>query len=224
MLMAATFVLSTPDRAFAQNSKPDGGALEQQYDAAFQDMLKQPANLDVLFKFATLASQTGDLEGAVSALERMLLIDPNLPRVRLELGVLYYRLGSYEVARTYIEAALKASALIGQACVIGDGRPYLTALLVLDPEVAPVWAAGQGIEDLSLDALAVNPKVVAQIQADVDHVNERFSQVEGIKRFKVLHEEWLADSEELTPTMKLRRKLVNEKYKMLIDGMYAEAA
>lgn len=70
-------------------------------------MLKQPANLDVLFKFATLASQTGDLEGAISALERMLLIDPNLPRVRLELGVLYYRLGSYEVARTYLELALK---------------------------------------------------------------------------------------------------------------------
>ncbi len=87
------------------------GDLQAQYDAAFQDMLKQPANLDVLFRFATLASQTGDLEGAVSALERMLLIDPNLPRVRLELGVLYYRLGSYEVARTYLETALQSTQL-----------------------------------------------------------------------------------------------------------------
>ncbi len=74
-------------------------------------MLNQPANLDVLFKFATLASQTGDLEGAISALERMLLVDPNLPRVRLELGVLYYRLGSYEVARTYLDLALKSPNL-----------------------------------------------------------------------------------------------------------------
>lgn len=85
--------------------------LQSQYDAAFQEMLRKPADLDVLFKFATLATQTGDLEGAISALERMLLIDPNLPRVRLELGVLYYRLGSYEVARTYLEVALQSQNL-----------------------------------------------------------------------------------------------------------------
>src|SRR5689334_17243449 len=86
----------------------DKGDLSKQYDAAFQEMLRQPANLDVLFKFASLASQTGDLEGAISALERMLLINPNLPRVRLELGVLYYRLKSYEVAREYLQGALKS--------------------------------------------------------------------------------------------------------------------
>lgn len=96
----------------AQGAPPaTAGNLESEYDAAFQEMLKQPANLDVLFKFATLASQTGDLEGAVSALERMLLINPDLPRVRLELGVLYFRLGSFEVARTYLEAALKTPNL-----------------------------------------------------------------------------------------------------------------
>ena len=89
---------------------PSSG-LERQYDAAFQEMLARPADLDVLFKFATIASETGDLEGAISALERMLLINANLPRVRLELGVLYYRLGSYEVARTYLEGALKSPTL-----------------------------------------------------------------------------------------------------------------
>jgi len=81
---------------------------DKQYDAAFQEMLRQPANLDVLFRFAAIATQTGDLEGAISALERMLLINPNLPRVRLELGVLYFRLGSYEVAREYLDGALKS--------------------------------------------------------------------------------------------------------------------
>jgi tetratricopeptide (TPR) repeat protein len=85
--------------------------LDRQYDEAFQEMLRQPANLDVLFRFASIASQTGDLEGAISALERMLLINANLPRVRLELGVLYYRLGSYEVARTYLDGALKSPTL-----------------------------------------------------------------------------------------------------------------
>jgi hypothetical protein len=89
---------------------PAAGTQEQQreYDAAFQEMLKKPADLDVLFKFAAVAAQTGDLEGAISALERMLLINNDLPRVRLELGVLYYRLKSYEVARTYLEGALKS--------------------------------------------------------------------------------------------------------------------
>lgn len=82
--------------------------LKHAYDAAFQQMLMQPANLDVLFKFATLATQTGDFEGAVSALERMLLADPDLPRVRMELGALYYRLGSYEMARSYLDTVLQS--------------------------------------------------------------------------------------------------------------------
>lgn len=101
MATAAVALCST---AYAQPS----GDLQAQYDAAFQEMLKKPADLDVLFRYAAIASQTGELEGAVSALERMLIIDPNLPRVRLELGVLYYRLGSYEVSRTYLEGALQS--------------------------------------------------------------------------------------------------------------------
>jgi len=95
----------------AQQAPGAASTLQSQYDAAFQEMLQKPADLDVLFRFATLATQTGDLEGAISALERMLLINPDLPRVRLELGVLYYRLGSYEVARTYLEVALKSPNL-----------------------------------------------------------------------------------------------------------------
>jgi len=99
--------------SFAQtpSQQPAAGDLQSQYDAAFQEMLNQPANLDVLFKFASLATQTGDLEGAVSALERMLVINPDLPRVRLELGVLYYRLGSYAVADTYLTTALASKDL-----------------------------------------------------------------------------------------------------------------
>lgn len=109
---AGVVSLAVMPPAWAQADAPAlKGDLERQYDEAFQEMLRQPANLDVLFRFATVASQTGDLEGAISALERMLLIDGNLPRVRLELGVLYYRLASYEVARTYLEGALKSPNL-----------------------------------------------------------------------------------------------------------------
>ncbi|MGE0154915.1 MAG: tetratricopeptide repeat protein [Reyranellaceae bacterium] len=82
--------------------------LKRHYDAAFADMLADPGNLDKTFRYAGLAVRVGDLEGAVAALERMLLVNANLPRVRLELGVLYYRLGSYEAARTYLLSALEA--------------------------------------------------------------------------------------------------------------------
>ena len=112
--------------AFAQAPAVPSSELKQQYDAAFKETLNKPADLDVLFRFASLATQTGDLEGAISALERMLLINPDLPRVRLELGVLYYRLGSYEVARTYLDTALKSPSL--PADVRGKAQEYLAEI------------------------------------------------------------------------------------------------
>lgn len=112
LVLVAGVAIGQPTGAQTPPAAPVvGGDLEKQYDAAFQEMLRKPADLDILFRFATLATQTGDLEGAISALERMLLINPQLPRVRLELGVLYYRLGSYEVARTYLDTVLKSAAL-----------------------------------------------------------------------------------------------------------------
>ncbi len=75
------------------------------YDAAFQETLSNPADPPTLVKFATLAVKVGDLEGAISALDRLLLIDGDNPDVQLELGVLYFRLGSLEAAKTYLEAA-----------------------------------------------------------------------------------------------------------------------
>lgn len=79
------------------------------YDALFQQMYKTPADLDVAFKFAEQAVQRGDYEAAIGALERMLFFNPNLPRVKLELGVLYFKLGSYELARNYLQDAVKGS-------------------------------------------------------------------------------------------------------------------
>ncbi len=86
-----------------------GAALEAAYEEAFQEVLKDPANLDKTFRFAELAVRVGDLEGAIGALERMLLYNPDLPRVRLELGVLYFRLQSYAIARAYLLRALEGA-------------------------------------------------------------------------------------------------------------------
>ncbi len=111
-LVAYVFASPLAKDAFAQQTSASTPSdLDTAYEAAFQEMLKKPADLDVLFAFATAATKTGDFEGAVSALERMILINPNLPRVRLELGVLYFRLGSYQVAQTYLEGVLKSESL-----------------------------------------------------------------------------------------------------------------
>ncbi|HEX2039059.1 MAG TPA: AMP-dependent synthetase/ligase [Acidimicrobiales bacterium] len=129
--------------------------------------------------------------------------------------------GGKNISPANIEAALKASPLIGQAAVIGDSRPFISALIVLDPEVAPAWAKQQGIEADTLAELAAHPEVQAAVQAAVDEANQRFSQVERVKKFTVLSEEWLPDSEELTPTMKLKRRGVNQKYAAEIEALYS---
>jgi long-chain acyl-CoA synthetase len=121
-----------------------------------------------------------------------------------------------------IEATLKsASPLIGQACCIGDRRHFNTALIVLDADFAPAWAAQQGIEDTSLESLATNERVRAAIQEGVDAANKKLAKVEQIKKFFIVHGDWLPGGEELTPTMKLKRKPIAEKYASQIDAMYA---
>jgi len=121
-----------------------------------------------------------------------------------------------------LEAKLKGHPLVGTAAVIGDQRPYLTALIVLDPDVAPAWAAQQGIEKTSLDELAEDERLLEEIQRAVDDVNNQVSRVEGIKKCFVLHEDWLPGGDELTPTMKLKRKPIAAKYASQIDAMYAK--
>jgi long-subunit acyl-CoA synthetase (AMP-forming) len=121
-----------------------------------------------------------------------------------------------------IESALKAaSPLIGQACVIGDRRPYNTALIVLDADFAPAWAEQQGLAAGSLAGLAAEQKVRAAVQAGVDRANQKLSRVEQIKRFTIVLGDWLSGGDELTPTMKLKRKPIAEKYAREIERMYA---
>ncbi|MFL5821784.1 MAG: AMP-dependent synthetase/ligase [Solirubrobacteraceae bacterium] len=123
---------------------------------------------------------------------------------------------------TNIEASLKsASPLIGQACAIGDRRPYNTALIVLDADFAPAWAAQQGIADASLEALAANEQVRAAVEAGVDAANQKLARVEQIKKFTIIRGDWQPDGDELTPTMKLKRKPIADKYAVEIEAMYS---
>jgi long-subunit acyl-CoA synthetase (AMP-forming) len=121
-----------------------------------------------------------------------------------------------------IEAELKTgSPLIGQAVAVGDRRPYNTALIVLDADYAPQWAAQQGLEGSSLEDLAREPKVIEAVQRGVDDANAHLARVEQIKKFTIVPGDWAPGGDELTPTMKLKRKPIAEKYAAEIDAMYA---
>ncbi|HEY8558480.1 MAG TPA: AMP-dependent synthetase/ligase [Actinomycetes bacterium] len=119
-----------------------------------------------------------------------------------------------------IEALLKEHPLIGQALVYGDNRPYVVALVVLDHELAPGWVARNGLGGGDLAALAASEQVLAEVQLAVDAANQRLARVEQVKRFEVLPVEWTAESEELTPTLKLRRRIIHAKYAERIDALY----
>ncbi|MFE0380400.1 AMP-dependent synthetase/ligase [Streptomyces inhibens] len=123
------------------------------------------------------------------------------------------------VSPALVENTLKEHPLIGQALVHGDGRSYLVALLVLDAELAPAWAARHGIEG-TLPELAGHPEVRAEIERAVAAANLRLNRTEQVKKFSVLGEEWGPESGELTPSLKMRRRVIRDKYGQILDGLY----
>ena len=129
--------------------------------------------------------------------------------------------GGKNISPANLEAALKTIPLIGQAAAIGDNRKFCSAILVLDPEAARVWATSHGKPDASFAEHATDADVNAEVQRGVDEINKQFAQVEQIKRFTLVGEEWLADSDMLTPTSKLKRRGVTARYVNEIEAMYA---
>ncbi|SEG65849.1 long-chain acyl-CoA synthetase [Thermomonospora echinospora] len=128
--------------------------------------------------------------------------------------------GGENIAPSLIENLLKEHPLVGQALAYGDRRPYVVALITLDGEVAPVWAAAAGIDTTDLAALAGHPLVLAEIEQAVTDANARLARVQQVKRWRVLPAEWTAESEELTPTLKLKRRVVHGKYTDVIEELY----
>jgi long-chain acyl-CoA synthetase len=129
--------------------------------------------------------------------------------------------GGKNISPANLEAALKTIPLIGQAAAIGDNRKFCSAVLVLDPEAAGVWAKSHGRAGVSLTELATDPAVLAEVQQGVDETNQQFAQVEQIKKFTLVGEEWLPDSDMLTPTSKLKRRGVTARYAKEIEAMYS---
>lgn len=129
--------------------------------------------------------------------------------------------GGKNISPANLEAALKTIPLVGQAAAIGDNRKFCSAILVLDPETSKAWAAANGKASLSTAELAADADVLAEVQRGVDEINLQFAQVEQIKKFHLSGEEWLPDSDVLTPTSKLKRRGINTRFAEEIDAFYA---
>ena len=129
--------------------------------------------------------------------------------------------GGKNISPANLEAALKTHPLIGQAMAIGDQRPFVSALVVIDGEVAPAWAARNGIEFTTLEEFAELPEVVQAIEEGVEEAMQTFNNAERVKKVRILTEEWLPDSDLLTPTSKLKRRGINAKYAEEIEALYS---
>jgi long-chain acyl-CoA synthetase len=128
--------------------------------------------------------------------------------------------GGKNVTPSELENDLKFSPYITDAVVIGDKRPYLTAIVMIDQENVEKFAQDQDVPFSNYSSLTRAPEVQALIQAELDRVNKKFARVEQIKKFFLLENQLTAEDEELTPTMKLKRKLVEQKYTAQIEAMY----
>ncbi|WAL66888.1 AMP-binding protein [Amycolatopsis cynarae] len=128
--------------------------------------------------------------------------------------------GGKNIAPTRIEGLLKEHPLIGQAIAIGNDRPYVSALIVLDDEILPGWAAARGIEGGDVAVLASHPAVRAEIEAAVEAANSRLARVEQVKRYQVITRPWTPESGEVTPTLKLKRRVIHSRYDAEISALY----
>jgi len=132
--------------------------------------------------------------------------------------------GGKNVTPSEIENQLKFSPYISDAVVIGDRRKFLSCLVMIDYENVAKHAQDSNVPFTDFTSLCRAREVIELIAAEIERVNQNFARVETVKKFRLIEQQLTAEDEELTPTMKLKRKYVNEKYKSLIDGMYVEVA
>jgi len=131
--------------------------------------------------------------------------------------------GGKNIAPQEIEGMIQISPLISQVLVTGDRKPYLTALITLDPERASAWAKERGV-DGDVAAIAGHELTLKEIEAHVAEANDKLSRAEGVKRFRVLDRDFELGLDEITPTMKVKRRRINALYKDVIEEMYADGA
>ena len=130
--------------------------------------------------------------------------------------------GGKNIAPQYIENLLKFSPYINDAVVIGDGRKYLTAMIVIDEENVAKYAQDNKVQFTTFASLTRSEEVLRLIQEEINKVNDQLARVENIRKFMVLDKKLYTEDGEVTPTMKVKRKSINEQYRALIEAMYRE--
>jgi long-chain acyl-CoA synthetase len=132
--------------------------------------------------------------------------------------------GGKNVTPSEWENQLKFSPYVTDAVVIGDKRAYLSCLVMIDEDNVAQWAQDRDVQFSDFKSLCRAPEVLSLIGEEIEKVNKQFARVEQIKQFRLIEQRLTAEDEELTPTMKLKRSLINSKYASLIEGMYAAKA
>jgi len=130
--------------------------------------------------------------------------------------------GGKNVAPQYIENMLKFSPYINDAVIIGDGRKYLVAIIVIDEENVMKYAQDQKLQFSTFSSLTKNEEVISLIQQEIDKLNRQLARVENIRKFRILDKKLYTEDGEVTPTMKVKRKFINEHYAGLIESMYSD--
>jgi len=130
--------------------------------------------------------------------------------------------GGKNVTPSEWENELKFSPYVTDAVIIGDKRPFLTALIMIDQENVEKFAQDRDVPFTNYASLTRAHEVQQLIQSEIDRVNTKFARVEQVKKFRLLDTQLTAEDEELTPTMKLKRSFVQQKYTNLIEAMYKD--
>jgi long-chain acyl-CoA synthetase len=128
--------------------------------------------------------------------------------------------GGKNITPSEWENELKFSPYVTDAVVIGDRRAYLSVIIMIDLENVEKFAQDHDVPFSNYASLTRAPEVLARIQVEIDTVNKKFARVEQIKQFRLLDTQLTAEDDELTPTMKLKRKFVEQKYSAMIESMY----
>jgi len=128
--------------------------------------------------------------------------------------------GGKNVAPAVLEDRLRAHPLVSQCIVVGDGKPFIAALVTLDVEMYPTWAANHGLDGVSFAAARTDERVVAEVQKSVDDANTAVSKAESIRKFAILDSDFTEESGHLTPSLKLRRNVVMRDFEDEVDALY----
>ncbi len=185
-------------------------------------MLQGDNMIQGYFRNEEKSSELYDSEGWMHTGDLGALDDEGYLRITGRKKDLIITAGGKNVAPAEMEAHLQSIAGVGQAVVVGDRQPYLSALLVLDPEALPELAKEAGVPVSDVATMATDPKVLAFFQDQVEtECNAKVARYQTIKKFEVLQTPFSVETGELTPTLKVKRNVVNEKYASLIAKMYA---